>query len=284
MIKLFVADMDGTLLNPQMRITPATAEAIKRLQEAGIEFMIATGRSYSTAQPLLNPYGITCSMITLNGAAFVEADGRHHSLLPLDPDIARSMINFLDKNKIDYALMTKNDFYMHEPDAFLKDIQSYIDEQVKDLAKDQDVDPDKYPTDFIHPIEDFEFSEEDPVMKIMVLTADQDEQHLFKQNYQANPDIDITSSWINNLEITSYQAQKGLAVNEYALENDLLMSEIVVIGDSLNDRSMMKMAGHSFAMANASEEIKNLATYMAPANKHDGVAYVIDEILNGKYS
>ena len=58
------------------------------------------------------------------------------------------------------------------------------------------------------------------------------------------------------------------------------MDEVMVLGDSLNDYSMMEMDfGATIAMANADEEIKKVAKYMTKSNQEDGVAYVIDEML-----
>src|SRR5699024_2721597 len=59
--------------------------------------------------------------------------------------------------------------------------------------------------------------------------------------------------------------------------------DVATIGDSLNDRSMLQMAGHSYAMDNASPEVKAMAKFIAPSHREDGVAVVIEEILNQLY-
>ena len=57
------------------------------------------------------------------------------------------------------------------------------------------------------------------------------------------------------------------------------MDEVATIGDSLNDRSMLRMAKYSYAMENAPDEVKAMARYAAPANTDDGVAIVIERLL-----
>ena len=58
------------------------------------------------------------------------------------------------------------------------------------------------------------------------------------------------------------------------------MDEVMVLGDSLNDLSMMEMDfGATIAMENADEEIKAVAKYITKSNEEDGVAYVIDEMI-----
>ena len=61
------------------------------------------------------------------------------------------------------------------------------------------------------------------------------------------------------------------------------MEEVMVIGDSPNDRSMFDMGfGASVAVANGYEEIKAIATHITKSNDEHGVAYVIEKILAGR--
>ena len=75
MIKLFASDMDGTLLNEKHVISKENAHAVKQLQAAGIEFIIATGRDYNMVRFLLDPHDIQCRVIGLNGATVYDVDG-----------------------------------------------------------------------------------------------------------------------------------------------------------------------------------------------------------------
>lgn len=72
MIKLIASDMDGTLLDAHMSVSPENAEAIRFANDAGVEFMVATGRNYQEARAALDEVGIDCAMITLNGAQVLE--------------------------------------------------------------------------------------------------------------------------------------------------------------------------------------------------------------------
>src|SRR5699024_12560543 len=93
-------------------------------------------------------------------------------------------------------------------------------------------------------------------------------------------DLDSTSSGPDNLAVTHSKAQKGFAVAEYAASSGIAMEDVATIGDSLNERSMLQTAGHSYAMDNASPELKEMAKFIAPSHREDGVAVVIEEILN----
>ena len=101
-----------------------------------------------------------------------------------------------------------------------------------------------------------------------------------KKEMEETPEFAVSSSFKNNLEITDIRAQKGPILKEYIESLGYTMNEVMVLGDSLNDYSMMEMDfGATIAMANADEEIKKVAKYITKSNEEDGVAYVIDEML-----
>ena len=68
MIRVIASDMDGTLLGDDHRIAPETLEAIKEAQEAGIRFMIATGRNFKGAMAELQDTGLVCDYVVGSGA------------------------------------------------------------------------------------------------------------------------------------------------------------------------------------------------------------------------
>ena len=74
-------------------------------------------------------------------------------------------------------------------------------------------------------------------------------------------------------------AQKGIAVEQYAKSKGISMDNVMVIGDSYNDLSMMERAGRSVAMGNAPAEIKAACTEITTTNEHDGVGLAIEAIL-----
>ena len=75
MIKLIVSDLDGTLLNEKHRISDVSLTAIQAAREAGIDFMIATGRHQENVASLLKDTSLTPAMICINGAQCFDAQG-----------------------------------------------------------------------------------------------------------------------------------------------------------------------------------------------------------------
>lgn len=95
-----------------------------------------------------------------------------------------------------------------------------------------------------------------------------------------NPAVAVASSFIYNQEITAVEAQKGPVLKEYIESLGYTMDEVMVLGDSLNDYSMISMDfGATVAMENAVPEIKKAAKYITKSNNEFGVAYAIDQVL-----
>ena len=68
MIKVIASDMDGTLLGDDHRIAPETLAAVKRACDAGIRFMVATGRNFPGAMEELKGTELTCDYVVSSGA------------------------------------------------------------------------------------------------------------------------------------------------------------------------------------------------------------------------
>lgn len=289
MIKIFASDMDGTLLNDNHLVTKRTAQAIRDLQDAGIQFIISTGRSYNSAAPLLFVHGIRVPMINLNGAVFTDADGVAHNKIPLDYQVVLDMINFAKDHKLTYSIMTADNYYMEDPNSFIERVQNFIDnsKEATDLLAGLDEDSSTaqfiVDVDYIHHLDDFNLTSDHRPLKMMILSTDTQLKQKFIETFESEESIDIVSSGPDNLEITSHRAQKGIALKAYVESLGLTMDNVATIGDSLNDRSMLEMAKYSFAMENAPDNIKELAKFQAPDNHDEGVARVIEDILDGKY-
>ena len=74
-MKLVVSDLDGTLLNNESVVSEETKEIIKKLRAKGIEFAIATGRSFNSANKIRESMGIDIFLICNNGANIYGRNG-----------------------------------------------------------------------------------------------------------------------------------------------------------------------------------------------------------------
>ena len=119
-----------------------------------------------------------------------------------------------------------------------------------------------------------------PIGKMFLFSEDVEMLQEIKKELDKNKNLAVSSSLKTNLEVTHIRAQKGPVLKRYIESLGYTMDEVMVLGDSLNDLSMMEMDfGATVAMENADEEIKAVAKYITKSNEDDGVAYVIDEMI-----
>ena len=93
-IKLFVTDLDGTLLPSGAAVPPENIEAVKRAVDAGVIVTIATGRMYRAALPVAEALGVDVPIITYNGAMIKSTKGKVYYTNFLKPEIICQVIDF----------------------------------------------------------------------------------------------------------------------------------------------------------------------------------------------
>ena len=94
-----------------------------------------------------------------------------------------------------------------------------------------------------------------------------------------NEHIEIVSSENDGIDITLKNVNKGNAVKILANYYNLSLDNIAVFGDNDNDISMLNVTKNSFAMGNATEEVKNIANFVIDSNNEDGVTKAIKKYI-----
>ncbi|NCA78223.1 MAG: hypothetical protein EOM90_17995, partial [Alphaproteobacteria bacterium] len=96
-----------------------------------------------------------------------------------------------------------------------------------------------------------------------------------KEVLSQKTNITLTSSFDHNLEIGGVSTGKGDAVGKVATLLQVKPEEIMAIGDNPNDKSMLMVAGWPVAVANAKDEVKEVAKYITGSNDEGGVGQAI---------
>ena len=139
----------------------------------------------------------------------------------------------------------------------------------------------------IQTVDNFDFLVQDPNVQLLKTIVNASENLHILDDIQNEvekklPDLIVTSASTNNIEINNIHANKGKAVAEYAASQGYKPSEVITIGDNINDLTMLEWADHSYAVSNAHNDAKQAATYTAPSHTEDAVAQIIDRVLDGK--
>ena len=285
MIKVIASDMDGTLLNNNHVFSAKTIESLKKACSKGIRFMVVTGRNYISALHPLEGTGLVCDYILSSGAEIRNPDREVQMSITLTFDECEYLYDKLKKYPLAIMFCSEQVNYIlgtfEEADNGLLDYIKFFHD-TKDRDELRKTDLYKQMWDRTKVLADFESLRENnvPISKMFLVSDDWRMLLNIKKELEENESLAISSSFKNNLEITDVKAQKGPILKQYVESLGYTMDEVMVLGDSLNDSSMLEMDfGATIAMENADEEIKKIAKYITKSNEEDGVAYVIDEML-----
>lgn len=233
MIRLVALDIDGTLLPPRTHVDTlpdqSICDAVSALQQAGVVVVLATGRMYPGTAYIGRHLGIDEPMICQQGASVHAPEGELQYGYRIDPSIARELREFAITHDWSLAWFDSERYLVTEPS-----------EQARFFADVSRVEMEISP----HP----EQSGIEPTGIDIISTPEQapDIHVLMEARYGARVTLlDFTS-------VTAFhapQASKGNAVAALAHDLDIAQSEVLAIGDSVNDVSMLSWAGHSAAPA-----------------------------------
>ncbi|WP_017798350.1 Cof-type HAD-IIB family hydrolase [Oceanobacillus kimchii] len=283
-MKLIASDLDGTLLKEDGTISEANQKAIQTAIDKGIEFIVATGRSYDAASIPLKKAGINCPVISLNGAVTYTKDKQIIRSIPLDKDVAKQITDVCDQEGMYIELFTNRGIFSGSREYFLEvmvDIMTSANPDISEADVRQQAERrfQFEPVEFIDNYHEVMDSTEIKVYKILVFATEPQQLSNASEKLRSEEGVVITSSGEINLEFNHPKAQKGLAVEQYVQQKQWTMEDVMSIGDNWNDASMLQMAGRGVAMGNAADEIKMLCSYTTLTNRDDGVAIAIDEML-----
>ena len=111
------------------------------------------------------------------------------------------------------------------------------------------------------------------VQKIMLFARDLTVRAQIADGLKARfPELAVSASTWNNLELNSANAHKGLALQRFAEHLGLGLENCMAFGDGANDLTMIQAAGVGVAMSNACPEVLAAADYVTLSNDEDGVA------------
>lgn len=272
MYKLIVSDIDATLINSEFLIPDYNLEMIRRVREAGIEFMLCTGRLFGSARPYAKFLDLDTPLITSNGAITMEwRDGRELFGTPMNPETCREVFRILDEMNMYYHFYSKDTFYSRKTPQELRSFR-IMNEKLPEDERFPMLQTDDPAADAVR----------DPVYKISVRFSDPGDGERFLRRFEGREDIAITSSFSDNYEISAPGVDKSVALARYAEMRGIRPEEIISFGDNKNDIGMIRYAGVGVAVANAVDELKEAADFITDTNENSGVGKALAEIVFGE--
>ncbi|MGL4424936.1 MAG: Cof-type HAD-IIB family hydrolase [Cetobacterium sp.] len=263
--KMIVTDLDDTLLNSQGKISIKDKEAIIKAQEAGVKFVLASGRPTYAMKDLaeeLNLAKYGSFILSYNGSIITDCKTNKNIL---EESLTKEEIHTL----YDFSKTKNVDIITYLDDTIISEsYSSYIDVEV-DLTKMP-----------FEKVENFKNTINKDCVKCILL---EDPDYLLKveQNLkdEFGKDFSIAISKPFFLEVTKLGVDKGSSLLKLVELVGVKIEEVIVVGDSYNDLPMLKVAGLAACVENAKPEIKEICKFITTSNNNNGMFNLIQKLI-----
>ena len=269
-IKVIATDMDGTLLDSRGQLDlPRLEKILNRLDQRGVRFVIATGNEVHRMRQLLGHLAERVVLVVANGARIFE----HNKLLQAqtwdDAMVDRALGHFKGRECQDQFVVTgMNGGFVKEGTVFTELDKFMTPEMIEKLYQRMNF------------VNEFDSNLFGGVLKMsMVVGEERLESVLQEINDLFDGHVRAVSSGYGCIDILQDGIHKAWGLVELLKRWNLKPEQIMAFGDSENDIEMLELAGISYAMENAEEAVKEIATKVAPANSQAGVYKVLENWL-----
>lgn len=269
MSTLYVTDLDGTLMRSDQALSRYTVETVNRLIEEGMLITYATARLFQSAYGITKEIHFNLPVITRNGTAFVDpVKKKETEILQFSKQDVNKLRMLLGDQIKRLGFVTSyiggEMVKLFDDGQVSEGVKIYLgetnDQRIRKIKDDQDI--------FVG-----------TVTYCTLIAKKQELQPLYEKVKNAgdwecvfSKDTYGEDYW---LEICPLYATKAKAIMKY--KEKMGFDRVVVFGDSVNDISMFEIADESYAVENAIDELKEIATSVIASNDQDGVATFLSE-------
>ena len=258
MIKLFISDLDGTLIHKAKKNLEPNEEnvkAVKILKENNVEFAIATGRLDKHILEVEKHVDSKNYRIGVNGGTIYDKENNLILENAFEFKDIKNIKEELEKNYIKQInfmvlLTTKGQRYIKYSNILKRMVCFYgYEKKFKALL---------YLESLLEELE----SSNIKIIKVLINTKKEKKYTLEKEFKEKFNGFEVAISGPHSIEIGPKENNKGRAIQIIMEKEKLTRDEVAFIGDSYNDLSAFKVCEYSFAMSHADDKIKSKAKYV----------------------
>ena len=287
MYKLVVIDLDGTMLNSYGVVTNKTKEVIKKVEEQGIEVVIASGRPIDSIKEIAKEIESKNYFIAGNGA--IIYDIKNDEIIyekTLSKEKVLEIIKICEENSISYNIYTENEILAT---SLKYNVLYYHKENLKkEESKKTKINLVKNMYDYVKNKEDARFlkiticDENKTVFNSIIRKVKEirdievlEISHMSRKTIkQGTEEFEISYYYT---EISTGDVDKWNAI-EFLMEKlKIKKEEIMAIGDNLNDKKMIENAGLGVAMGQSTPVILKLADVVTSSNDEEGISEILQK-------
>ena len=272
-IRLIAVDIDGTLLDSLGQIPVVNQDAIHEALDANIDIVLVTGRTFHHAQPVADALSGRLVLILNNGALVKRTTGETMDQRLLDCEIARKVITATRSVREGAALIfdrSDNRQYLFERIDWRHPNRCQYYERHRRFMTEVDA------------LEDM-LAEPPAQVAFNGSLADMRRLDAYLRALPIAPHVTITRTEyaarnFTLLDVTARGCSKGAALLAWTTTCGVDRSEIMAVGDNLNDREMLEFAAWPVVMGNAVPELKTRGWPITRGHDEGGLAEAIRSV------
>lgn len=256
---LFVADVDGTLLTDEGQVAPEDQDAIRRAQDAGVGFTLASGRLPERLLPLADRLNLILPAIAADGALTIcTVTGQVLCASHLDLQALGDVIGSFQEQRLGVFLLACDGIFAHKSDARRFGVSAAWG-TLRPLEEAGEV------------LQVIALGDRAAVRRAQLMV---DGTGADATTFQVG-----TSPWWA-LRMRPAGTDKARALAALASELNVPRERVAAVGDWYNDMGMLAWCGRSFAMASAPDAVKKTAGQVldVPAGRGGGVAAALRQL------
>jgi hypothetical protein len=260
--RLFVSDIDGTLVTPDKQLTSAALAAVASVKAAGIPFSVVSSRPARGMAKVVQAVGVTLPYAAFNGGNVVDPAGGLIAAHRLTADVAASTLGVIEQAGVQPWVFADDGWLLRNPNG------PHVEHERRTVNFDPLL------------VSSFE-----PVLdRIDKIVAPSDDHDLLDRieaqlRAQIGHAANVERSQAYYIDVTHPLANKGEAVRTIAAHIGADLARTVVIGDMTNDVAMFGVAGFAIAMGQAPDAVKAKANAVTAANTDDGFAKAVASLV-----
>jgi Cof subfamily protein (haloacid dehalogenase superfamily) len=261
-IQLVAIDMDGTLLNSRHQLSPGNEAALRRAQEAGIQIVFATGKTRTSAIPIIDKLKLATPGVYSQGLVVYDGDGSILYERRLAGSLARKVADFVQEANCSMVAYSGDDIVTSVRDAYTDVFIKYHE-----------------PAPIAYGSWTAVFAAR-PINKfIIVSTRERIDQIRPRLEQAIGHEATIVQALDYMVEILPPGASKGDGLRRVLAHLQVDPAQVMAIGDGENDVEMLALAGVGVAMGNAMPAARQAADLVTGTNDEDGVAQALARFL-----
>ena len=274
-IKLAATDLDGTLIASNGEISTENFEAMEKAVEKGLFIVPTTGRSFYEMPKELRERKSYTHCICSNGAVIFDRGGRVIWKSTFSMDKTMEIFGILSEYDTMIEVYTKGT-PVTEKSNLTK--TSYIHYRVEENYHDVLTATRKG----VENLKSFLSGNSEGAEMFNIFFSDAGERKEAFERIGNFDYVELTTSMESNMEILQRSVNKGSSLKMLCRKLQVKREEVLAMGDSRNDLTLLSAAGTALAVANACDDLKKVADEVICSCDESAMAYALSRFVQGE--